>query len=85
MDTNNNKRLVKVKKWARVRSNEQLTAYIAKFPNHTGKLAASMLIGETYTPNTKNLKLNVAVLTLRRRQQGHEHEPSPSPQSRKDK
>ena len=58
-----NRRLAKVLRWARKRSNQELSDYIARFPKAAGKLAANLLRDDHGVPQTNNLK---------RRHQGRE-------------
>lgn len=67
-----NRRMVKVLRWARKRSNQELSDYIARFPKAAGKLAANLLRDDHGVPQTNNLKLNVAAHVLKRRHQGRE-------------
>ena len=67
-----NRRLAKVLRWARKRSNQELSDYIARFPKATGKLAANLLRDDHGIPQTNNLKLGVAAHVLKRRHQGRE-------------
>ena len=69
-----NRRLHKVLRWARKRTDQELSDYIARFPKAAGKLAANLL-RDNYgrqTPRTNNLKLDVAAHILKRRHQGRE-------------
>lgn len=67
-----NRRMVKVLRWARKRSNQELSDYIARFPKAAGKLAANLLRDDHGVPQTNNLKLDVAAHVLKRRHQGRE-------------
>lgn len=67
-----NRRMVKVLRWARKRSNQELSDYIARFPKAAGKLAANLLRDDHGVPQTNNLKLDVAAHILKRRHQGRE-------------
>lgn len=67
-----NRRMVKVLRWARKRSNQELSDYIARFPKAAGKLAANLLRDDHGVPQTNNLKLDVAARVLKRRHQGRE-------------
>lgn len=67
-----NRRMVKVLRWARKRSNQELSDYIARSPKAADKLAANLLRGDHGVPQTNNLKLNVAAHVLKRRHQGRE-------------
>lgn len=59
-------------RWARKRSNQELSDYIARFPKAAGKLAANLLRDDHGVPQTNNLKLDVAAHVLKRRHQGRE-------------
>lgn len=67
-----NRRLFKILRWARKRTNQELSNYIARFPKAAGKLAANMLRDDRGVPQTNNLKLDVAAHILKRRHQGRE-------------
>lgn len=67
-----NRRMHKVLRWARKRTNQELSDYIARFPKAAGKLAANLLIDDHGVPQTNNLKLDVAAYVLKRRHQGRE-------------
>lgn len=67
-----NRRLHKVLRWARKRTNQELSDYIARFPKAAGKLAANLLRDDHGVPQTNNLKLDVAAHVLKRRHQGRE-------------
>lgn len=67
-----NRRMVKVLRWARKRSNQELSEYIARFPKAAGKLAANLLRDDHGVPQTNNLKFDVAAHVLKRRHQGRE-------------
>lgn len=67
-----NRRLPKILHWARKRSNQELSDYIARFPKAAGKLAANLLRDDHGVPQTNNLKLDVAAHVLKRRHQGRE-------------
>lgn len=58
-----NRRLHRVLRWARKRTNQELSEYIARFPKAAGKLAANLLRDDHDVPQTNNLK---------RRHQGRE-------------
>lgn len=64
--------MVKVLRWARKRTDQELRDYIARFPKAAGKLAANLLKDDYGVPQTNNLKLDVAVYVLKRRNQGRE-------------
>lgn len=69
-----NRRLVKILRWARKRTDQELRDYIARFPKAAGKLAANLLKDDhgRQTPCTNNLKLDAAAHILKRRQRGRE-------------
>ena len=67
-----NRRLSRVLRWARKRTNQELSDYIARFPKAAGRLAANLLRGDHGVPQTNNLKLDVAAHILKRRRQGRE-------------
>lgn len=67
-----NRRLAKILRWARKKSNQELSDYIARFPKAVGKLAANLLRDDHGIPQTNNLKLGVAAHVLKRRHQGRE-------------
>lgn len=69
-----NRRLESVKRWARRKTNQELSDYIARFPKSAGKLAANLLRDDRghQTPRTNNLKLGAAAYVLKRRNQGRE-------------
>jgi len=67
-----NRQLAKVLRWARKRSNQEPSDYIARFPKAAGKLAANLLRDDHGVPQTNNLKLDVAANVLKRRHQGRE-------------
>lgn len=67
-----NRRLAKALRWARKRSNQELSDYIARFPKAAGKLAANLLRDNHGVPQTNNLKFDVAAHVLKRRHQGRE-------------
>ncbi len=67
-----NRRMHKVLRWARKRTNQELSDYIARFPKAAGKLAANLLKDEHGVPQTNNLKLDAAAYILKRRNQGRE-------------
>ena len=58
-----NRRMMKYLRWARKRSDQELSDYIARFPKAAGKLAANLLGDDHGVPQTNNLK---------RRHQGRE-------------
>lgn len=63
-----------MKRWARRKTNQELSDYIARFPKSAGKLAANLLRDDRghQIPRTNNLKLDVAAYVLKRRNQGRE-------------
>ena len=63
-----NKRIAKTMGWARRKTDEELTAFILKFPKLAIKLVKYMRTGEYDGSEIKNLKLIIAfrVLNLRR-------------------
>ena len=67
-----NRRLPKILRWARKRTNQELSDYIARFPKAAGKLAANLLRDDHGVPQTNNLKLGVAAHILKRRHKGRE-------------
>ena len=67
-----NRRLHRALRWARKRTNQELSDYIARFPKAAGKLAANLLRDDYGAPQTNNLKLDVAAHILKRRHQGRE-------------
>ena len=67
-----NRRLPKILRWARKKTNQELSDYIARFPKAAGKLAANLLRADHGVPQTNNLKLDVAAHVLKRRHQGRE-------------
>lgn len=67
-----NRRKAQVLRWARKRSNQELSEYIARFSKAVGKLAANLLRDDHGVPQTNNLKLDVAAHVLKRRHQGRE-------------
>lgn len=67
-----NRRKARVLRWARKRSNQELSEYIARFPKAAGKLATNLLRDDHGVPQTNNLKLDVAAHVLKRRHQGRE-------------
>lgn len=68
-----NRRLHKVLRWARKRTDQELSDYIARFPKAAGKLAANLLRGDhDHDRQTNNLKLDIAAHVLKRRHQGRE-------------
>ena len=67
-----NKRIAKTMRWARNKTDQELSDYIARFPKAAGKLAANLLRDDRGVPQTNNLKLDVAAHILKRRHQGRE-------------
>ncbi len=67
-----NRRLHRILRWARKRSNQELSDYIARFPKAAGKLAANLLRDNHGVPQTNNLKLDAAADILKRRREGRE-------------
>lgn len=67
-----NSRMQKALRWARKRTNEELSDYIARFPKNAGKLAANLLKDEYGIPQTNNFKLDAAAYILKSRHQGRE-------------
>lgn len=67
-----NRRLPKILRWARKKTNQELSDYIGRFPKAAGKLAANLLRDDHGVPQTNNLKLDVAAHILKRRHQGRE-------------
>ena len=62
-------------RWARRKSDEELRAYIARFPKLAGKLAAHLLKegpSNGKLPKTDNLKADAAAHILKRRSAGLE-------------
>ena len=51
-----NRRLHKILRWARKKTNQELSNYIARFPKAAGKLAANLLRDDHGVPQTNNLK-----------------------------
>ena len=72
IEERNRRRLHKVLRWARKKSNQELSDYIARFPKAAGKLAANLLRDDHGVPQTNNFKLDVAAHVLKRRHQGRE-------------
>ena len=67
-----NRRLHRVLRWARKRTNQELSDYIARFPKAAGKLAANLLRDDHGVSQTNNLKLDAAADILKRRREGRE-------------
>ena len=66
-----NRRLHRTLRWARKKTNQELSDYIARFPKAAGKLAANLLRDDHGVPQTNNLKLDAADI-LKRRREGRE-------------
>ena len=67
-----NRRLPKVLRWARNRTDQELSDFIARFPKAAGRLAASLFRENYVPPKTNNLKLDAAADILKRRREGRE-------------
>ena len=67
-----NKRIAKTMRWARNRTDQELSDFIARFPKAAGRLAASLFKENYVPPKTNNLKLNAAADILKRRREGRE-------------
>lgn len=67
-----NQRLAKTMRWARNRTDQELSDFIARFPKAAGRLAASLFRENYVPPKTNNLKLNAAADVLKRRREGRE-------------
>ena len=67
-----NQRLAKTMRWARNRTDQELSDFIARFPKAAGRLAASLFRENYVPPKTNNLKLDAAAHILKRRHQGRE-------------
>ena len=67
-----NQRLAKTMRWARNRTDQELSDFIARFPKAAGRLAASLFRENYVPPKTNNLKLDAATHVLKRRHQGRE-------------
>ena len=67
-----NQRLAKTMRWARNRTDQELSDFIARFPEAAGRLAASLFRENYVPPKTNNLKLNAAADVLKRRREGRE-------------
>ena len=67
-----NQRLAKTMRWARNRTDQELSDFIARFPKAAGRLAASLFRENYVPPKTNNLKLAAAADILKRRREGRE-------------
>lgn len=67
-----NQRLAKTMRWARNRTDQELSDFIARFPKAAGRLAASLFRENYVPPKTNNLKLDAAADVLKRRREGRE-------------
>ena len=67
-----NQRLAKTMRWARNRTDQELSDFIARFPKAAGRLAASLFRENYVPPKTNNIKLDAAADTLKRRREGRE-------------
>lgn len=67
-----NQHLPKTLRWARRKTNEELTAFILKFPKLAIKLVKYMRTGEYDGSEIKNLKVIIAFRVLNLRHQGRE-------------
>ena len=67
-----NKRIAKTMRWARNRTDQELSDFIARFPKAAGRLAASLFRENYVPPKTNNLKLDAAADILKRRREGRE-------------
>ena len=67
-----NQRLAKTMRWARNRTDQELSDFIARFPKAAGRLAASLFRENYVPPKTNNLKLDAAADILKRRREGRE-------------
>ncbi len=67
-----NQRLAKTMRWARNKTDQELSDFIARFPKAAGRLAASLFRENYVPPKTNNLKLDAAADVLKRRRQGRE-------------
>ena len=67
-----NQRLAKTMRWARNRTDQELSDFIARFPKAAGRLAASLFRENYAPPKTNNLKLDAAANVLKRRREGRE-------------
>lgn len=67
-----NKRSAKTMRWARNRTDQELSDFIARFPKAAGRLAASLFRENYVPPKTNNLKLDAAADILKRRREGRE-------------
>ena len=67
-----NQRLAKTMRWARNRTDQELSDFIARFPKAAGRLAASLFKENYFPPKTNNLKHDAAADILQRRREGRE-------------
>ena len=67
-----NQRLAKTMRWARNRTDQELSDFIARFPKAAGRLAASLFRENYVPPKTNNLKLDAVADILKRRREGRE-------------
>ena len=67
-----NQRLAKTMRWARNRTDQELSDFIAQSPKAAGRLAASLFRENYVPPKTNNLKLDAAADILKRRREGRE-------------
>ena len=67
-----NQRLAKTMRWARNKTDQELSDFIARFPKAAGRLAASLFRENYVPPKTNNLKLDAAADILKRRREGRE-------------
>ena len=67
-----NQRWAKTMRWARNRTDQELSDFIARFPKAAGRLAASLFRENYVPPKTNNLKLDAAADILKRRREGRE-------------
>jgi len=67
-----NKRIAKAMRWARRKTDEELTAFILEFPKLAIKLVQYMRTGEYDGNEIKNLRVIIAFRTLNLRRQGRE-------------
>ena len=67
-----NQRLAKAMRWARNRTDQELSDFIARFPKAAGRLATSLFRENYVPPKTNNLKLDAAADILKRRREGRE-------------
>ena len=67
-----NKRIAKTMRWARNKTDQELSDFIARFPKAAGRLAASLFRENYVPPKTNNFKLDAAADILKRRREGRE-------------